>query len=122
VYGEYSWCTPSRFLSEIPSELVEPVGEEVMASTPSVVGTSGAAGRREVSAREGDLAPPPRAPAPPKKREIPQLHLRAGDRVRHRQFGEGTVTDVKPGGRVTVDFDDHGQKTLLLDYAPLEKL
>jgi DNA helicase-2/ATP-dependent DNA helicase PcrA len=122
VYGEYSWCTPSRFLSEIPSELVEPVGEEVMASTPSVVGTSGAAGRREVSAREGDIAPPSRAPAPPKKREIPQLHLRAGDRVRHRQFGEGTVTDVKPGGRVTVDFDDHGQKTLLLDYAPLEKL
>lgn len=50
--------------------------------------------------------------------------FRAGDRVRHPQFGIGTVKDVTPGtgARVTVEFTDVGRKTLVLAYARLVKV
>ncbi len=49
----------------------------------------------------------------------------AGDRVRHIKYGEGTVTDLEPGPRdykVTVDFDDAGQKIMYAAFAKLEKV
>ena len=48
-----------------------------------------------------------------------------GDRVRHVKYGEGFVTDLEPGPRdykVTVDFDDAGQKIMYAAFAKLEKL
>ena len=45
-----------------------------------------------------------------------------GDRIKHVKYGEGTVTDLEPGARdykVTVDFDDVGQKLM---YAAFSKL
>jgi DNA helicase-2/ATP-dependent DNA helicase PcrA len=48
-----------------------------------------------------------------------------GDRIRHFKFGEGTVLDIKEGGRdyeVTVDFDDHGVKKMFAGFAKLKKL
>ncbi len=49
----------------------------------------------------------------------------AGDRVRHIKYGEGTVTDLEPGPRdykVTVDFDDAGQKIMYAAFARLNKI
>lgn len=49
----------------------------------------------------------------------------AGDRVRHVKYGEGTVTDLEPGPRdykVTVDFDNSGQKIMYAGFARLEKI
>ena len=49
----------------------------------------------------------------------------AGDRVRHIKYGEGTVTDLEPGPRdykVTVDFDNAGQKIMYAAFAKLEKI
>lgn len=52
--------------------------------------------------------------------------LNTGDKVRHKTFGEGIVTAVKPSGgdvELTVAFKDgHGVKRLLLSFAPLEKM
>ena len=48
-----------------------------------------------------------------------------GDRVRHFKFGEGSVLDIKDGGRdyeVTVDFDDHGVKKMFAGFAKLKRL
>ncbi len=47
-----------------------------------------------------------------------------GDRVKHVKYGEGTVTDLEPGPRdykVTVDFDDVGQKIMYAAFAKLVK-
>jgi DNA helicase-2/ATP-dependent DNA helicase PcrA len=44
-----------------------------------------------------------------------------GDEVIHKKFGRGKVTSIDSPGKVTVLFPGEGQKTLLLDYAPLEK-
>ena len=48
-----------------------------------------------------------------------------GERIRHFKFGEGTVLDIKEGGRdyeVTVEFDDHGVKKMFAGFAKLKKL
>lgn len=48
-----------------------------------------------------------------------------GDRVKHIKYGEGTVTDLEPGPRdykVTVDFDDAGQKIMYAAFAKLKKI
>lgn len=48
-----------------------------------------------------------------------------GDRVKHVKYGEGTVTDLEPGARdykVTVDFDDVGQKIMYAAFAKLIKI
>ena len=53
-------------------------------------------------------------------------HLATGDKVMHKVFGEGIVTECKPSGNdfeVTVAFrDGAGVKRLLLGLAPLEKV
>lgn len=49
----------------------------------------------------------------------------AGDRVKHIKYGEGTVTELEPGPRdykVTVDFDDAGQKIMYAAFAKLERI
>ena len=48
-----------------------------------------------------------------------------GDRVKHVKYKEGTVTDLEPGPRdykVTVDFDDAGQKIMYAAFARLVKI
>jgi DNA helicase-2/ATP-dependent DNA helicase PcrA len=52
-------------------------------------------------------------------------NLGAGDKVTHDAFGVGTVVSTRGGGadlQVTVDFGSTGTKTLLVRYAPVEKL
>jgi DNA helicase-2/ATP-dependent DNA helicase PcrA len=53
------------------------------------------------------------------------MNLKAGDKVRHPKWGEGTVVDaVGAGGDglLTINFPNVGQKMLMLKYAPLEKV
>ena len=48
-----------------------------------------------------------------------------GDRVRHVKFGEGTVLEIRSGGRdyeVTVDFDSAGVKKMFAKFAKLVKI
>jgi DNA helicase-2/ATP-dependent DNA helicase PcrA len=51
--------------------------------------------------------------------------LAPGDRVRHPYFGEGRLADSQGTGphvRVTIDFEEHGRKQLLLSHARLERI
>jgi DNA helicase-2/ATP-dependent DNA helicase PcrA len=62
----------------------------------------------------------------PARQEAPRGSFRAGDLVRHPQFGEGVVVSCAPSGEdeiVTVAFKGAaGIKKLLLSFAPLERL
>jgi DNA helicase-2/ATP-dependent DNA helicase PcrA len=103
LFGSTSYNPPSRFLGEIPSELVHAIEEE------NVIGAGG-----EVS--------PIRA-AVDGRREIPQIS--AGDTVLHDKWGEGVVLTVSGSGsdaEATVRFEDAGEKRLLVAYAPLKKV
>jgi DNA helicase-2/ATP-dependent DNA helicase PcrA len=91
---------PSRFLSELPEELVEREGTEAQALTGWSLGTNG--------------APVPKAD--------PSLSFATGDDIVHASFGEGVVTAVEPGGVIVVRFASDGtERKLMADYAPLRK-
>ena len=54
-----------------------------------------------------------------------KLGLKVGDDVSHDKFGEGVIIDISGAGEKTearVRFREAGEKTLLLSWAPLEKL
>ena len=54
-----------------------------------------------------------------------QLGLRVGDDVMHEKFGEGVIVDVRGEGdkaEARVNFREAGEKTLLLAWAPLQKV
>ena len=104
----------SRFLREIPEELVAPAA--LSAAPPRAFAEpEGGRGRSiRAAALASAAAAPPAGPA-----------LRVGDAVRHTAFGEGIVTacDVTASDvEVTVEFAGAGVKRLLLSFAPLQKL
>lgn len=111
-WGAPSFNPASRFVNEVPGQLME------WRTDPEKSAWS-AATRRE----------PARAAAPAKSssggggRKVPSLT--PGDRVSHDAFGLGTVVSVDGVAektKVKIDFGSGGEKTLLLAYAPLEKL
>jgi len=117
LHGASSWNLPSRFLAEIPDQLVD---REVATTT---TGWSSGASARETAlggsrgAGGGFAAPPRPQPSPP---AIPYA---VGDDVVHASFGEGVVTGVEAGSVVIVRFaGDGAERKLMADYAPLKKV
>ncbi len=100
LHGSDSPQLPSRFLREIPGELIEEVRPRVQVSRPVHRGP----------------APEPGAAG---------AGLGLGQRVRHARFGEGVVLNYEGAGaaaRVQVNFESAGSKWLVLAYAGLEIL
>ncbi len=103
LHGRERYTEPSRFLAEIPAQLLEDVRSP--------------AHRRPI-ARGPATAPAPTGLAPP-------AGVKLGTRVRHAKFGDGTVLTLEGDGeyaRVQVNFEDVGAKWLVLAYANLESL
>ncbi|GAB2695954.1 DNA helicase PcrA [Thalassiella azotivora] len=110
AYGQPQYNPASRFLDEIPAELVDWRRSESTgvrpSSTPAVARLAQRPGVRSTGNRE-------------------VVHLEPGDKVTHDSFGLGTVVQVDGSGQQAVahvDFRGEGTKRLLLRYAPLEKL
>jgi DNA helicase-2/ATP-dependent DNA helicase PcrA len=102
LFGATSYNPPSRFLGEIPSELVRALEEDDTETGGSVSPIRAAVdGRRE------------------------PVEISAGDTVLHDRWGEGVVLTVSGRGsdaEATVRFEEVGEKHLLLAYAPLRKV
>ncbi|MGB5935495.1 MAG: DNA helicase PcrA [Ornithinimicrobium sp.] len=116
AFGSPQWNPPSRFLDEIPEDLLN--WERTDADRRTV------AGRASASSRAGVVRLNPRGSSRPAN--APHVSsLSVGDRVTHDSFGLGTVARVEGSGDNTmahVDFGETGVKRLLLRFAPLEKL
>jgi DNA helicase-2/ATP-dependent DNA helicase PcrA len=96
LHGNETYNTPSRFIREIPADLLE----EVRLHT-------------EVARPVSPLA----------QAEVPDTGLSLGQRVYHQIFGEGVVLNFEGRGasaRVEVNFDGEGSKWLVLQYANLQ--
>jgi DNA helicase II / ATP-dependent DNA helicase PcrA len=109
-YGRPAFHTPSRFLSEIPSSLIEwkrSAKDVAAAATPASARMASRPGANVVG-----------------NRSVPALT--PGDRVNHDKFGLGTVVSTDGYGdsaEAKIDFGgSYGVKHLVLRYAPLEKL
>jgi DNA helicase-2/ATP-dependent DNA helicase PcrA len=116
AFGAPQWNPPSRFLDEIPPELLS--WERTDADRASFAGRGSASSRSSVVRLNprGSGRSPTTATA---------VSVSAGDRVTHDSFGLGTVVRTEGTGDNTmahVDFGDSGVKRLLLRFAPLEKL
>jgi DNA helicase-2/ATP-dependent DNA helicase PcrA len=128
VFGEYQNTEPSRFIDEIPSELTEQ--EMSSGSFGSQMRTGRSAGWEY---RVNPYARPPQRegsrgsgePSAFKYEEEDQsTGLRPGMRVKHAQFGTGTVISVEDLGddhKVVVRFTLAGSKTLRARFAKLER-
>jgi DNA helicase-2/ATP-dependent DNA helicase PcrA len=105
LHGGRGHNLPSRFLGEIPDELVDRQG----AASPT-----GWAGGLGAAVGIGPRERPQPHPSP--------LEFRVGDDVVHATFGEGVVTSVEPGGVIVVRFAaDATERKLMADYAPLKR-
>ncbi len=96
MHGSESFNAPSRFIREIPSELLEEVRLQSTIARP-------------VSSMA--------------QAEVPDTGLSLGQRVYHQIFGEGVVLNIEGRGasaRVEVNFDSEGSKWLVLQYANLQ--
>ena len=128
IRGETQYNKMSRFLKEIPMELL---------STGAVFTKDKEEPEAKVSAymqaKQAFKAKPfggsaPYSQSPAKSFGKPSgkgLDYKTGDRVRHIKFGEGTVTAIIEGGRdyeVTVAFDTAGTKKMFAAFAKLEKI
>lgn len=120
AWGSPQWNPPSRFLEEIPEELLDARREEPMRAAPQWDGTPTRSRGPVVTSTRG---PGPRARSTAGTR--PVISVDVGDRVTHDTFGLGTVVAVSGAGdkaEATIDFGSVGSKRLLLRYAPVEKL
>jgi DNA helicase-2/ATP-dependent DNA helicase PcrA len=109
AFGNWKSNEPSRFLNEIPSEVISWNEQLSESRTPKI---------------KKSFGPPPKATG---KRIAPSAAaiLAPGDRVAHDTFGLGSVISVSGDGdraEATINFGSLGEKRLLLRYAPVEKL
>ncbi|MHB1239938.1 MAG: DNA helicase II [Gammaproteobacteria bacterium] len=103
LHGSDTYSRPSRFIGELPAELVQEIRPRAAVTRPVYIPP----GPR---ARNGGAAP---------------AGLALGQRVRHAKFGDGVILQYEGDGghaRVQVNFERAGSKWLVLSYANLEKL
>ncbi len=108
LYGRESYNMPSRFLRELPEEMVESLRPQAHIRPAG----------RFAAARSGSGLNPQQAAAA-------EAGLAIGSRVRHAKFGEGVITQYEGGGastRVQVHFANAGAKWLVLSFARLAPL
>lgn len=105
LHGSDKRAQPSRFISEIPNELIEEIRPRVNVTRPL---RTVARPRKSRAAGIGAAA---------------EQGVRLGQRVRHGKFGEGVILNCEGQGahaRVEVNFEKAGTKWLVLSYACLD--
>lgn len=148
VHGETQYNPMSRFVKEIPRELLDTGNKKFTQETemPAQQNTyarareafraqafAGALGGMTSAKNQGVGKPFTGSQALASLQKGSQLAAggngplgyEVGDRVRHVKFGEGTVTDIKEGGRdheVTIEFDSVGTRKMFAKFAKLVKV
>lgn len=102
MYGTENFNSPSRFIREIPKQLVQEVRLNTTITRPASY-----------------------SPSSFQDHAIPETGIHLGQQVLHSIFGVGTVINFEgqgPAARVQINFDDEGTKWLVVQYANLEAL
>jgi DNA helicase-2/ATP-dependent DNA helicase PcrA len=131
VFGEYQSCEPSRFLDEIPASLVERLAPAWVSPAQAQFRHEHYAFRTNPYGRRGRGTGSWREESPAYERaysyedeDQSAQQLKPGMRVRHEQFGVGTVVGVEAYNddqKITVRFNAAGVKKLIARYAKLTK-
>jgi DNA helicase-2/ATP-dependent DNA helicase PcrA len=105
LHGIDTFGQASRFIGELPQDLLDEIRPRVQVARPVYVDRS--FGSRASNGLE----------------EAPAAGMKMGSRVRHTKFGEGVVLNFEgngPHARIQVNFERQGTKWLMLSYANLE--
>lgn len=118
LYGNYMHNPPSRFVAEIPEQLINREGAALK---------NNAAAAKDAAVRDVGYAKQPEAlPLRNEQRGTAAPgNLTLGDKVEHSKWGQGVVVSVKgedENAEVSVAFPGQGIKTLIAKYAPIKKL
>ena len=111
MYGKTEHSIPSRFWNEIPEEYVEDVSPQRKNIFEFVHEKT----KKNIPAWNSQEAP----------KGKPSGGYRVGERVKHNVFGKGTVLKMEANKSATVlqiQFDTAGVKTILAEFAKLEKI
>jgi len=101
LHGSYNYLMPSRFISEIPDELLESVKSDNYQHVKS------------------------KNVIPLRKKDDHKRGFKIGQRVKHQKFGSGVVLSYEGEDdnlKLYINFEDYGSKWLVLTYAHLEFL
>lgn len=118
LYGTTSRNMPSRFIREIPSDVIEDVSTRVHSTNVSRFASLKTAHAPTSSSahkfgQAGNVSAQPHA------------DYKVGDTVVHKSFGTGTILSLQPMGNDTlmeVAFDKAGTKKMMANFARLEKV
>jgi DNA helicase II / ATP-dependent DNA helicase PcrA len=130
-YGDYRQAQPSRFIAEVPEELLEREGRAGNGGSQSGLWAGATWGSRWPARRSGGAA---KAGPARVREESPSYdyhdedqsrsgHIEVGMRVRHATFGVGTVLSIEPADgdmKLVVRFASVGTKRLIGRYANLQ--
>ena len=119
IRGETQYNKVSRFIKEIPREMVE-LGREFQEKKLKEIPLPTSFQQIKQAFKQPAFVP--------KQFEVKKaegLDYQVGDTVKHMKFGTGVVTDITEGGRdyeVTVNFDKAGIKKMFASFAKLKKV
>ena len=119
VFGSTNYPAVSRFVEEIPTDLVRKIAEQPDGNIKQTTFTN------NISVKPTDYTPNLsgfRSSKPEPSQGVPQFAV--GDIVKHKKFGRGMILSVTPMGNdlhLEIAFDSVGTKRLLALYAKLEK-
>ena len=127
VRGETMFSKVSRFVSEIPVDLLSgtvATGKRIPREVQEQKTSPYVNSAKQILRSKPIVKVPVKAFSTDATNQM-SLSYKEGDRVHHIKFGEGTVTQIIAGGRdyeVTVDFDRFGTKKMFASFAKLKKV
>ncbi len=125
VFGAQTFGMPSRFLDEIPADLLEEPREMIFRSSELGSASSLLGAPRGVAARGSATQARWGAPSSAgagRGAAVEANRFRLGEDVVHAAFGDGVITGVEPGGVIVVRFaEDGSERKLMAEYAPVSR-
>ena len=122
VFGAQTYGLRSRFLDEIPAELLDEAEAHRRGLEPALPGRA-RPGFASSAPAGAELGSQPSAWTSWRAVHTPAaVHFRLGEDVVHAAFGEGVVTGVEPDGVIVVRFaGDGSERKLMAEYAPVSR-
>jgi DNA helicase-2/ATP-dependent DNA helicase PcrA len=123
VFGAQTYGMPSRFLTEIPGELLEQPDESGFRAAALGGSFVPASSRGRAGAGGGEIGWPSRPQGQARvEPSAATVSFRLGEDVVHAAFGDGVVTGVEPDGVIVVRFaGDGSERKLMAEYAPVTR-
>lgn len=126
IYGRTEMSRPSRFLAEIPEELVEHKEADFFGGT-DLRAPSNIWSERSIRTERKRYMPPPQHTAADGSviRPDASAAFKAGDAVRHSKWGDGRIVAISGSGEdaeLSIAFPGEGIKKFVQKYAPILKL